>query len=72
MLLIMSSMMMLYKISLHEDIANLARKSPDGHIYAPFEKGGAYCFAHVGRYMYVGRSVCRSVGMSVVRFVGIP
>ena len=25
----------------------------------PFEKGGAYCFAHVGR------SVCRSVGMSV-------
>ena len=25
----------------------------------PFEKGGAYCFAHVGRY------VCRSVGMSV-------
>ena len=31
----------------------------------PFEKGGAYCFAHVGRY--VGRSVCRSVGMSVGR-----
>ena len=29
----------------------------------PFEKGGAYCFAHVGRY--VGRSVCLSVGMSV-------
>ena len=27
------------------------------------EKGGAYCFAHVGRY--VGRSVGRSVGMSV-------
>ena len=31
----------------------------------PFEKGGAYCFAHVGRYVgmsvgrYVGRSVCR-------------
>ena len=23
----------------------------------PFEKGGAYCVAHVGRY--VGRSVCR-------------
>ena len=33
--------------------------------YAPFEKGGAYCFAHVGRY--VGRSVCRSVGRSVCR-----
>ena len=29
----------------------------------PFEKGGAYCFAHVGRY--VGRSVGRYVGMSV-------
>ena len=29
----------------------------------PFEKGGAYCFAHVGRY--VGMSVGRSVGMSV-------
>ena len=28
-------------------------------IMPPFEKGGAYCFAHVGR------SVCRSVGMSV-------
>ena len=25
----------------------------------PFEEGGAYCVAHVGR------SVCRSVGMSV-------
>ena len=35
-------------------------------IYAPFEKGGAYCFAHVGRY--VGRYVGRSVG----RYVGIP
>ena len=32
----------------------------------PFEKGGAYCFAHVGRY------VGRSVGMSVGRYVGIP
>ena len=31
-------------------------------LYAPFEKGGAYCFAHVGRY----------VGMSVGRYVGIP
>ena len=32
------------------------------HIYAPppFEKGGAYCVAHVGRY--VGRSVGRYVG----------
>ena len=29
----------------------------------PFEKGGAYCFAHAGRY--VGRSVGMSVGMSV-------
>ena len=29
----------------------------------PFEEGGAYCFAHVGRY--VGRSVGMSVGMSV-------
>ena len=33
------------------------------HIYAPFEEGGAYCVAHVGRS--VGMSVCRSVGMSV-------
>ena len=33
------------------------------HFYAPFEKGGAYCFEHVGRY--VGRSVCWSVDMSV-------
>ena len=32
----------------------------------PFEKGGAYCLAHVGRY------VGRSVGMSVGRYVGIP
>ena len=33
----------------------------------PFEKGGAYCFAHVGRYVgrSVGMSVCQSVGMSV-------
>ena len=33
----------------------------------PFEKGGAYCFAHVGRYvgMSVGRYVGLSVGMSV-------
>ena len=29
----------------------------------PFEKGGAYCFAHVGRS--VGRSVGLYVGMSV-------
>ena len=29
----------------------------------PFEKGGAYCFAPVSRY--VGRSVGRYVGMSV-------
>ena len=28
----------------------------------PFEKGGAHCFAHIGRY----------VGMSVGRYVGIP
>ena len=32
----------------------------------PFEKGGAYCFAHVGRY------VGMSVGMSVGRYVGSP
>ena len=33
----------------------------------PFEKGGAYCVAHVGRYvgMSAGMSVGRSVGMSV-------
>ena len=33
----------------------------------PFEKGGAYCVAPVGRYVdrYVGRSVGMSVGMSV-------
>ena len=33
----------------------------------PFEEGGAYCVAHVGRYvgMSVGRYVGRSVGMSV-------
>ena len=36
------------------------------YFYAPVEKGGAYCFAHVGRY------VGRSVGMSVGRYVGIP
>ena len=30
-------------------------------IMPPFEKGGAYCFAHVGWYvgMSDGRSVCR-------------
>ena len=28
-------------------------------IMPPFEEGGAYCFAHVGRY------VCMLVGMSV-------
>ena len=32
----------------------------------PFETGGAYCFAHVGRY------VGRYVDMSVGRYVGIP
>ena len=32
-------------------------------IYAPFEKGGAYCVAHGGPS--VSRSVRRSVGMSV-------
>ena len=34
----------------------------------PFEKGGAYSFAPVGRYVgrSVGMSVVRSVGMSVV------
>ena len=33
----------------------------------PFKKGGAYYFAHVGRYVgrSVGMSVGRSVGMSV-------
>ena len=31
----------------------------------PFEKGGAYCFAPVGRY--VGMSVGMSVGRSVCR-----
>ena len=42
----------------------------------PFEKGGAYCFAHVGRY--VARSVCPplkkeghiALHMSVGRYVG--
>ena len=29
----------------------------------PFEEGGAYCVAHVIRY--VGQSVCRSASMSV-------
>ena len=36
------------------------------YIYAPFEKGGAYCFEHVDR------NVGRYVGMSVGRYVGIP
>ena len=31
----------------------------------PFEKGGAYCFAHVGRY--VGRSVGMSVSLNLVQ-----
>ena len=42
----------------------LTAKSITSAIFMPpFEKGEAYCFAHVGRY--VGRSVGRSVGMSV-------
>ena len=31
--------------------------------YAPFEEGGAYCFAHVR--LSIRPSVCPSVGMSV-------
>ena len=37
------------------------------NIYAPFEKGGAYCFAHVGRS--VGRSVCMSVSLNLVQLI---
>ena len=39
------------------------------NIYAPppFEKGGAYCFAHVGRY--VGRSVGMSVSLNLVQLI---
>ena len=33
----------------------------------PFEKGGAYCFAHVGRY--VGRSVGMSVSLNLVQLI---
>ena len=33
----------------------------------PFEKGGAYCFAHVGRY--VGRSVGMSVALNLVQLI---
>ena len=40
---------------------NINAKTMD-NIYAPFEKGGAYCVAHVGR----------SVGRSVGRYVGLP
>ena len=52
-------------------------------IMPPFEKGGAYCFAHVGRYVgimppfekggeYCFAHVGRYVGMSVGRYVGSP
>ena len=37
------------------------------YIYAPLEKGGAYCFAHVGRY--VGRSVGISVSLHLVQLI---
>ena len=33
----------------------------------PFEKGGAYCFAHVGRY--VGRWVGMSVSLNLVQLI---
>ena len=37
----------------------------------PFEKGGAYCFAHVGRYVsrYVGMSVGMSVSLDLVQLI---
>ena len=37
------------------------------HIYAPFEEGGAYCVAHVGRS--VGRSVGMSVSLNLVQLI---
>ena len=37
------------------------------NFYAPFEKGGAYCFAHVGRY--VGLSVGMSVSLNLVQLI---
>ena len=41
-------------------------------LYPPFDKGGAYCFAHVGSYVgrYVGQYVGRYVGMSVSLNIG--
>ena len=36
-------------------------------IMPPFEKGGAYCFAHVGRSG--GRSVCMSVSLNFVQLI---
>ena len=33
----------------------------------PFEKGGAYCFAHVGRY--VGQYVGMSVSLNLVQLI---
>ena len=33
----------------------------------PFEKGGAYCVAHVGRY--VGRYVGMSVSLNLVQLI---
>ena len=35
--------------------------------YAPFEQGGAYCFAHVGRY--VGQMVGMSVSLNLVQLI---
>ena len=36
-----------------------------------FEKGGAYCFAHVGQSvgLYVGRSVGMSVALNLVQLI---
>ena len=37
------------------------------NMYAPFKGGGAYCFAHVGRYD--GRSVGMSVSLNLLQLI---
>ena len=69
------SLLSLLEVEVPRDTYMILRTSVRGlkHcliIMPPFEKGGAYCFAHVGRYvgMSVGRYVGRYVGRSVCRY----
>ena len=41
----------MYQFKTVNDGVLLASALAQHHFYAPFEKGGAYCFAHVGRYV---------------------